>query len=77
MVATIWLRFSETLEERNGPLNLRISSLDDALYSPSLKSAQEYLEEGLVVDLTSAPKSAVKSYGLSFYKAYLESKNAD
>ena len=74
LTATLWLRFSETLEERTLPLESRISALDAELYSSTLKSAQDYLREGIVVDLNTAPKSAIKSYALSFYKAYLEAQ---
>lgn len=45
---------------------------ENTQYSSSLKSVQDYLREGIVVDLNTAPKSAVKSYALSFYKAYLK-----
>ena len=72
LTATIWLRFSETLEEVALPLESRIATLDAELYSSALKSIQDYLEEGIVVDLNTAPKSAIRSYALSFYKAYLE-----
>lgn len=74
LTATIWLRFSETLEERTLSLQSRIAALDAELYSPSLKSIQDYLGKGIVVDLNTAPKSAVKSYALSFFKAYLEAQ---
>lgn len=74
LTATIWLRFSETLEEVALPLESRIAALDAELYSPALKSIQDYLREGVVVDLNTAPKSEVKSYALSFYKAYLEAQ---
>lgn len=74
LTAAIWLRFSETLEEVELPLESRIAALDAELNSPILKSIQDYLGEGIVVDLNLAPKSAVKSYALSFYRAYLETK---
>lgn len=76
LTATIWLRFSETLEEVALPLESRIAALDAELNSPILKSIQDYLGEGIVVDLHSAPKSAVRSYALSFYRAYLEAQRA-
>ncbi len=75
LTAAIWLRFSETPEEMALPLESRIAALDAELYSPSLKSIQDYLGEGIVVDLNTAPKSEVKSYALSFYKAYLEAQS--
>ncbi len=71
LTAAIWLRFSETPEEIGLPLESRIAALDAELSSPALRSIQDYLGEGLVVDLNTAPKSEVKSYALSFYKAYL------
>jgi serine/threonine protein kinase len=75
LTATIWLRYSETPDETVFPLESRIAALDAELYSPTLKSIQEYLREGIVVDLKTAPKSEVKSYALSFYKAYLETQS--
>lgn len=72
LTAAIWLRFSETPEEAVLPLESRIAALDAELDSPSLKSIQDYLGEGIVVDLNTAPKSEVRSYALSFYKAYLD-----
>lgn len=77
LTATIWLRFSETLEEVALPLESRIAALDAELYSPALKSIQEYLGERITVDLNTAPKSAVRSYALSFYRAYLEVQRVD
>lgn len=74
LTAAIWLRFSETSEETALPLESRIAALDAELYSSALRSIQDYLREGIVVDLNTAPKSEVKSYALSFYKAYLEAK---
>lgn len=74
LAAAIWLRFSETLEEIALPIESRIAALDAELYSPSLKSIQDYLREGIIVDLNTAPKSEVKSYALSFYKAYFEAQ---
>ena len=74
LTAAIWLRFSETLEQVALPLESRIASLDAELYSPALKSIQDYLGEGIIIDLNTAPKSAVKSYALSFYRAYLEAQ---
>lgn len=74
LTATLWLRYSETPEERNLPFESRISALDAELRSSSLKTVQDYLQEGTVVDLHTAPKPAVRSYGLSFYKAYLEAQ---
>lgn len=74
LTAAIWLRFSETSEEMALPLASRIAALDAELYSPALKSIQVYLEKGIIVDLHTAPKSEVKSYALSFYKAYLEAQ---
>lgn len=74
LTATIWFRFSETLEEVTLPLEARIAALDVELYSPALKSIQDYLGEGIVVDLNTAHKSEVKSYALSFYKAYLKAQ---
>lgn len=77
LTAAIWLRFSETSEEITSPIESRIATLDAALYSPNLKSIQEYLGKGVVVDLNTAPKSEVKSYALSFYKAYLKTQRSD
>lgn len=74
LTAAIWLRFSETSDEVALPLESRIAALDAELYSPCLKSIRDYLGDGIVVDLNTAPKSEVKSYGLSFYKAYLEAQ---
>ncbi len=74
LTATLWLRYSETEEERSLPLASRVSALDAELCSNTLKSAQDYLREGIVVDLNTASKSAIKSYALSFYKAYLKAK---
>lgn len=76
LTATIWFRFSETPEELKLPLESRIAALDAKLYSPTLKSIQDYLGKGIVVDLNTASKSDVKSYALSFYKAYLEAQKA-
>lgn len=75
LTAVLWLRFSETEEEQSLPLALRIFALDNELHSPDLKSIQDYLREGIVVDLNTASKPAIKSYALSFYKAYLQVKN--
>jgi Ser/Thr protein kinase RdoA (MazF antagonist) len=72
LTATLWLRYSETLEEGTLPLASRISALDAELHSPTLPSVQDYLSKGIVIDLNTAPKPAVRSYALSFYKAYLE-----
>ena len=77
LTATLWLRYSETEEERALPLASRVSALDAELCSSTLKSVQDYLREGIVVDLNTAPKSAIKSYALSFYKAYLKAKAVD
>lgn len=77
LTAAIWLRFSETPEEIALPLESRIAALDAELYSPNLKSIQDYLGKGIVVDLNTAPKSEVKSYALSFYKAYLEAQKVE
>jgi len=74
LTAAIWLRFSETLDDRSNPLEQRVEALDQELNSPSLKSAQDYLREGIVVDLKTAPKSEIKSFALSFYKAYLKAQ---
>ena len=74
LTATLWFRFSETEEEKALPLASRISALDTELSSPTLKSIDYYLKDGVVVDLNTAPKSAIKSYALSFYKAYLKGK---
>src|ERR1700722_2689781 len=74
LTAAIWLRFSETPEEMALPLESRIAALDAELSSPALKSIHDYLGKGAVVDLNTAPKSEVKSYALSFYKAYLEAQ---
>ncbi len=74
LTAAIWFRFSETSEELALPLESRIAALDAGLCSPSLKSIQDYLGEGIVVDLNTSPKSEVKSYALSFYKGYLDGK---
>lgn len=76
LTAAIWLRFSETPEEIALPLESRIAALNGELYSPALKSIQEYLGDGNVVDMNTAPKSAVRSYALSFYKAYLETQKS-
>lgn len=76
LTAAIWLRFSETSDEVALPLESRIAALDAELYSPSLKSIRDYLGNRIVVELNTAPKSEVKSYGLSFYKAYLEAQRA-
>ncbi len=75
--AALWFQFSETDKERMLPHATRISSLDTKLYSSTLKSFQDYLAEQDVVNFYTAPKSEVKSYALSFYKAYLESKTMD
>lgn len=75
LTAAIWLRFSETPADMALPLESRIAALDAELYSPNLKSIQDYLGESIVVDLNTAPKSEVKSYALSFYKAYLEAQS--
>ncbi len=77
LTATIWLRFSETLDDVALPLDSRIAVLDAELYSSDLKPIQYYLEAGIVVDLNTAPKSEVKSYALSFYKAYLDAKRVE
>ena len=54
LTAAIWFRFSETSEEIALPLESRIAALDAELYSPALKSIQDYLGEGIVVDLNTA-----------------------
>ena len=72
LTATIWLRFSEDAVEQERPLPLRIASLDAELHSATLKTAQDYLQEGIVIDLNHAPKAAIRSYALSFYKAFLD-----
>lgn len=77
LTATLWLRFSETLEEQTLPLESRTSALDAELHSPTLKPVQDYLREGIVVDWNTVPKSAIKSYALSFYKAYLEAQTKE
>lgn len=77
LTAAIWFRFSETLDEVALPFKSRITALDAELYSPALKSIQDYLREGIVVGLNTAPKSEVRSYALSFYRAYLESQRTD
>lgn len=74
LTATIWFRFSETKEEMQLPLDVRIAALDNELYSAELKPIQEYLKEGIVVHINKAPKSEIRSYALSFYKAYLDAK---
>ena len=74
LTAVLWFRFSETTQERTLPIVARVAALDAALYSPTLKPAQDYLNEQIVVDLNTDEKSAIKSYALSFYKAYLDSK---
>lgn len=76
LTAAIWLRFSETSEEVALPLESRIAALDAELHSPTLKTIKSYLQEG-VVDLNTAPKSEVKSYALSFYKAYLQAQKVE
>lgn len=77
LTATIWLRFSETLEEVALPLKSRIAALDAELYSPGLKPIQDYLKERILIDLNTAPKSEVRSYALSFYRAYLEAQHKE
>lgn len=74
LTAALWLRFSETSEETAFPLESRIAALDAELHSPTIQSIQDYLGKGIVVDLNTAPKSEVRSYALSFYKAYLEAQ---
>jgi aminoglycoside phosphotransferase (APT) family kinase protein len=75
LTATLWLRYSETLEESAMPLAVRMAALDKELNSPTLKPMQDYLRERMVVDLKTAPKAAIKSYALSFYKAYLAAQD--
>lgn len=72
LISTVWFRFSETIEEKKLPLPLRVAALDAELHSPSLKSASEYLQKWAIVDFNKASKAEVRSYALSFYKAYLE-----
>jgi thiamine kinase-like enzyme len=74
LTATLWFRYSETSEEAALPLESRVSALDVELHSSTLKLAQDYLREGIVVDLNTASKSAIRSYALSFYKAYLNAQ---
>lgn len=76
LTAMVWLRYSEDEEERALPLASRVSALDAELHSSTLKSAQDYLREGVVIDFFTAPKSAIKSYALSFYKAYLDANDS-
>ncbi len=72
--AAIWFRFSEDPEEQLLSYASRVEALDAELNAPTLKAAQDYLREGVVVNFRTAPKSEVKSYALSFYKAYLDAK---
>lgn len=74
LTASIWIRFSETPEERALPMEQRVATLDRELDSPMLKKADDYLREGAVADLRSASTAEIRSYALSFYKAYLESR---
>lgn len=74
LTATIWLRFSEDSTYMDLPLQEKIALLDSELSSPNLKPASEYLKEGKVVNLKTSKKSEIRSYGLSFYKAYLKEK---
>jgi len=76
LAAAIWFRFSETEEEIQMPLEPRVAALDQELYSPTLRLADDYLEKQEVVHLKTAPKPAIRSYALSFYKAYLDSRIA-
>jgi len=71
--AALCFRCSETEEERSLPIEARIAALDSELHSPNLKPVQDYLGKDLI-DLHNAPKAAIKSYALSFYKAYLETR---
>lgn len=71
LTATIWFRFSETEEDKMLSTESRMARLDAELRSPLLKKAQDYLQEGIVVDLNTASKAEIRSYALSFYKAYL------
>lgn len=74
LTATIWLRFSESEEERLLPMDERVRKLNITLNSPDLKPVEEYLREHKVVNFLTAPKDEVKAYGLSFYKAFLDSQ---
>ncbi len=72
LTAAIWLRFAETelsFDERQ-------ARLDAILNSGTLKPADDYLREGVVVNLNTSPKIEVRNYGLSFYQAYLNGKKA-
>lgn len=71
ITAAIWLRCAETPEDKKIPLQERVTRLDAELCSPTLKSAQDYLREGKVVNLQTDSKEAIRAYGLAFYKEYL------
>ncbi len=75
VIATIWFRFGESLEDKKIPLEQRVALLDEQLNSPLLKPASAYLRAGLVVNIHSENKQEVRLYALSFYKAYLESQS--
>jgi thiamine kinase-like enzyme len=65
VVAAIWFRFAEVPQEQ-------VSLIDQKFAASVLKDADDYLKEGTVVNIRTAPKEDVLQYALSFYKAYLD-----
>lgn len=68
ITSTIWLRYSESLEDQRVPYHDRVAKLDTQLNDPLLKNAQDYLRKGQVINLRSNSKEDIKASTLVFTK---------
>ncbi len=72
LTSVVWFDFSESEEDKHIPKSQRVANLDKLLQSPDLMTAEDYIQQQIVVSPASKDTKAIRLFALGFLKSYLE-----